>query len=302
MPAPLLSVLIPAYRYAEGVARILERLAPWSTEECEVRVYDDSPDDAVEQAVGAFGASNGLIVHYHRNRPALGAVANWNALLTSAKGRHVLLLHHDEFPLGQQFLARVLTALSHEPAPDVLILDCLLVDARNGHNRRHMPGLLRLAVARHAPDFLYRRNVIGPVSALVVRRSLYPAFESTLRWMVDVDAYVRLLHNPGLRIVLEPALRVGSLLAREGSITSTLQPELERVHHDELTWLRRERDSGIPWIADPRNGSWPDRLLLSTESLMWLLWRAVARIGWWLGLSTLPPAQLRRDLQAGRTR
>ena len=295
---PLLSILVPAYGYADGVARILAGLAPWPGGACEVLVFDDSPDDAVAEVVRAFNARGGCQVDYRRNTPALGAVQNWNALIAAAGGQHAWLLHHDEFPIGERFVDRLLARLGAAGTADVLLLDCLLADAANGHNRRHLPAALRLAVARHAPRYLYRRNVIGPASVMVVRRALYPVFASPLRWLVDVDAYVRLLQIHGLHIDLAPDLAVGSVLARQDSITATLQPGLGRLEQAERSWLHQQRAASTPWLRADRPGG-ATRLLLLGESLLWALWRLVSRCPWWLGLSARPRAELRQALRRG---
>ena len=295
---PLLSILVPAYCYADGVARILAGLAPWPSQACEVLVFDDSPDDAVADVVRNFNTRGGCQVVYRHNKPALGAVPNWNMLIAAASGRHVWLLHHDEFPIGEHFVDRLLSRLGAADAAEVLLLDCLLADAANGHNRRHLPAALRLAVARHAPGYLYQRNVIGPASALVVNRACYPVVAPQLRWLVDVDAYVQLLQDRGLRIDLAADLAVGSVLARRDSITATIQPGLGRIELAERSWLRQQRASTSPWLQACRQGA-ATRLMLLGEGLLWTLWRLASRCPWWLGLSALPRAQMQKALRRG---
>jgi hypothetical protein len=287
----LLSILVPAYAYAAGVTRILAGLAPWAADCCEVLVFDDSPGDEVAAAVHEFCASSACVVDYRHHRPALGAVPNWNALLDSARGSYVWLLHHDEFPVGANFLSRLLAALQTDP--DVLLLSCLLVDADSGRNRRHMPATLQLAVARHNAGYLFRRNVIGPVSSLVMRRSLCPRFEPALKWKVDVAFYVQLLQRSGVRIESAGALSIGSVLNREGSITATLQKGLAQRQRDEHRWLRECGSARTIWLADPGAGPWASRLLLATERAAWMLWRGVSRMPAWMGRSARPTAELR---------
>ncbi len=297
---PLLSILVPAYRYADGVARILAGLAPWPSEACEVLVFDDSPDDAVADVVRNFNACGGCRADYRHNTPALGAVPNWNALIAAARGRHVWLLHHDEFPIGKYFVDRLLARLGATDAADVLLLDCLLADAASGRNRRHLPAAMRLALARHAPCYLYRRNVIGPASALIVRRAHYPVFEPQLRWLVDVDAYAQLLQVRGIRVDLAVDLQVGSVLARQDSITATLQPGLARLEQAERRWLRQQRSAATPWLQSSRQSA-STRLMLFGEGLLWALWRLGSRCPWWLGFSALPREHVRQALLRGRS-
>jgi hypothetical protein len=285
------------------VSRILYGLAPWPADSCEVLVFDDSPKDEVAQAVQAFNASHasqGCRVDYRHNHPALGAVTTWNALLDAAKGRHVWLLHHDEFPVGADFVPRLLQRLAADP--DVVVLDCLLVDAPSGRNRRHLPMTLRTAVARHAPDYLLRRNVIGPTSALVVRRTIYPRFQRALQWKVDVEAYARLFASLSGAVLAAPDLAIGSLLNRSASITATLKDGLAQRERDEHRWMREQQGLQTPWLADPRTGPLATRLRLQIENLAWLSWRALSRLPAVLGWSARPTAELRRALSAAAAR
>jgi hypothetical protein len=288
---PLLSILVPAYAYAQGATRILAGLAPWQAAECEVLVFDDSPGDEILHVVDAFNRRPESQIQYVHNRPALGAVHNWNALLCAARGHYIWLLHHDEFPLGPQFLSRLLAQLRR--SPDVLLLDCILVAPQSMRSRRHFPGHLRLGVARRAPDYLFRRNLIGPTSALVVRRAIYPAFEPHLRWKVDVDAYVRLFSTPGCKIQLGSGLQIASVLSREHSITATLSAALGQIAREEHAWLRNHRHGPKFWLADGTSAGPATRLALAAESLIWHVWRALSRVPYWLGVSVVARERVR---------
>jgi hypothetical protein len=290
---PRLSVLVPAYRYPAGVLRILDGLFDGceGTDAVEVLVHDDSPDDAVAEAISAHPAARS--VQYRHSRPARGAVPNWNALLDAARGHHVWLLHHDEFPVGPRFLPRLLDRLSAADAPDVLVLDCLLADLRRLRARRHLPGWLRVAVARHAPDYLLRRNVIGPTSAFVARRELYPRFDPALRWVVDVEAFRRLL-LPRPSVALADGLAIASVLDRPGSITASLGGELARIDRAEREALGA---SAGRWAA-PAAGR-PLRLaVFACETAAWAALRAAQHAMAALGGPVLAEEVLRRA--AGR--
>jgi glycosyltransferase involved in cell wall biosynthesis len=250
---PLLSVLLPAYRYPEGVHRILSLLQPLPFADCELIVLDDSPDDEVEQEVVRWCSATGIQVAYQRNRPALGAAANWNALLDKARGQYCLLLHHDEFPLGDNFVVNLIQELRKEPDVDVIILDCVLIDPRNRRCRRHLPTWLRAFVVNRFPQYLFRRNVIGPTSAMVIRRMLYPRFDERLRWLIDVDVYVRLFRVTK-RLRFCPQIRVGSILGRADSITAGL------------------------WLGPVRGEPILHSILRVCEAVCWNLMRGLTRI------------------------
>ena len=81
---PVLSILIPAYNYADGVRRIVQPLLSEGRTDIEIVVHDDSTDDRVEAAIAELAAFHSYL-RYTRNVPAKGAVGNWNGLLQNAQ-------------------------------------------------------------------------------------------------------------------------------------------------------------------------------------------------------------------------
>lgn len=245
---PLLSVLIPAYRYPTGVRRILAALGPSVPPGLELVISDDSPDDSVQREVESWRERTGGSCRYRRNCPALGAVSNWNTLLEEASGEYCWLLHHDEYPLGANFLPSLLGLLSGAAAQDVVLLDCILFDPADRRIRRHVAQWLRAHIARKHPGYLLRRNVIGPVSALVVRRRLFPRFDIRLKWLVDVDAYVALFAGKPT-LWAGPGLQLGSILGRRDSITAGLGQRVRQIAEEEKAYLREKWPFAEQWLG-----------------------------------------------------
>lgn len=276
---PLLTIAVPAYGYAEGVGRIFSRLWPLP-QDCEVLVFDNSADDddEVEETVAGWCAATSMQVTYQRNRPEFGAAGNWNALIDAAQGEFCWLLHHDEFPLSGQFLTKLTAVLRAEHDLDVLVLDCILVNPRTGQNRRHLPAWLRALVVKRFPGYLFRRNVIGPTAAVVARRSLYPRFDTKLRWLVDVDAYVRLLRVTK-RVAMCPELQIGSLLGRGDSITARLAPSISQIENEERCYLKQREPAPGFWLGPGAQEPRFKLLVRAAESVGWKVMRVATRIG-----------------------
>lgn len=274
---PLLSILVPAYCYGDGLVRILTRLRLLPMEDCELIVLDDSPDDGVEQEVVRWSSATGMQVAYQHNRPALGAAANWNALLDKARGKYCLLLHHDEFPLGHNFVMNLIQELRKDPDVDIFMLDCILIDPQNRRCRRHLPTWLRTFVVKRFPQYLFRRNVIGPVSTLVIRRMLYPRFDERLRWLIDVDVYVRLL-KVTRRLRLCPQIQVGSILGRADSITAGLGSSIPQIAREERAYLKGVHHTTSLWFGPVCNEPILHSMLRACEAVCWNLMRGLTRI------------------------
>jgi hypothetical protein len=268
----LLSILVPAYAYPEGVRRILEACTAGRRRDVEVIVSDDSEDEGVARVVGSFDAS-GLEVSYRHNRPALGPAGNWNALVGMARGEYCLLIHHDEFPLTPGLPDALATELEAHGRPDVLLLRCVLVEATTGRNRLHVPDWLRELVVRRAPGYLFRRNVIGPLSVVVARRAVYPRFDASLRWLIDVDACYRLLRSAG-SVRFCRSMAIGSMGTRRGSITAGLGERVSSIAREERRALRVTHGSGIAGLK--LDSGWP-RALGWVEGVAWLVFRALTR-------------------------
>jgi glycosyltransferase involved in cell wall biosynthesis len=216
-------------------------------------------------------------VAYRRNRPALGAAANWNALLDKARGKYCLLLHHDEFPLGDRFVIDLIQELRKDPDVDVIMLDCVLIEPQNGRCRRHLPTWLRAFVVSRFPQYLFRRNVIGPSSSLVIRRTLYPRFDVRLRWLIDVDVYVRLL-KIAKRLRMCPQIQVGSILGRADSITTGIRSSVPQIEREERAYLEGVHHTTSLWLGPVHDESILHSMLRACEAVCWSLLRGLTRI------------------------
>lgn len=259
-----LSILIPAFNYSKGVERILQALTPLPPR-VELIVSDDSTDTSVMDIVGKYATEN---VVYKKNIPAKGAVTNWNDLLGSAKGEFLILLHHDELPLGPKFLNRLLAVLRHT-SKDVLMMDVLLLNGSLAPIRRHVPRALRDFVIRYVPGYLFCRNVIGPTASLVVRKASFPPFDTTLKWLVDVELYYRLRQNTKGWTTLRE-FEIGSVQGDHETITHSIQSQLNDLEQTERTRLRAAHPDASFWINLPGNP-----LSGTLEAVVWGSFRVV---------------------------
>lgn len=297
MNRPRLSVLIPAYCYAPGLERILKALGEGYLNEWELLIFDDSPDNEIQELVSLFAIRSKCTLKYQHNKPPLGAAANWNALLDAARGEYCMLLHHDEFPLSEHFVHNLVQALRQDVKTDILLLDCVLADPGSGSCRRHLPMWLRTFVVRHCPNYLFRRNVVGPTATLVIRRSLYPRFDGRLRWLIDVDLYARVLKVTRLLRPC-PHIQIGSLLGRADSITASLGSEIAGIEREERVYLQDRHPTARVWLG-PRAGE-PvlHGVLRACEAACWYGMRLVTRIATLFYPNPVPIAEVRQALNA----
>lgn len=248
----LLSILIPTYDYRPGLERILSSLAPLPAD-VEVLVFDDTPGTSLEAVIARFaGAIPGLRYRHNLTHTgsALGPGENWNALLDAAAGDYILLMHHDETPLCPSFFNSLRRHLTRSPTTDVYLLDLMLLDQELQPLRRHVPRWLRHLVVRYWPSYLFRRNVIGPTATLVFRRAVAPRFDPALRWLIDVEFYVKLFESP-IRWTETPEICIGSVQRSRGTITAELSTHLREIDAAERKLLAERYPKYCLWLGSP---------------------------------------------------
>lgn len=226
-----LSILIPAYNYADGVLRILERLGNYNHNQVEVIISDDSTNCEL----------NDLIKHeypdlkYIRNEPSLGPVFNWNQLLRKASGDYIWLVHHDEFPMENDFVEKLLDVIQSQPNVDVFVLKLNVINTMR-FRRVFLNNQFRIFLINFFPTYLFFRNFIGPVSSLVFNRLVSDDFNTSLKWFVDIEFYMR-MRKRTKKWILSNKLYISSEANRSLSITSSLKHEINYVKSHEYEIL-----------------------------------------------------------------
>ena len=268
-----LSILIPAYDYLEGVQKILSSVLSHTTTELEVIVSDDSSKDEIRCLVDEYSAVFPGTLIYRRNQPPLGAVHNWNSLLEMATGEYAMLLHHDEYPINNNFIQDAIDRINHYAKYiDVFVLDCILVSEDRRTVRPHLPNFIRRFVLTDHPSYLFKRNLLGPTSCLIVRRALYPRFDVSIHWLVDVDVYFQ-LRIATARWIFCNDLKICSMLGRKDSITASIKNGLCELDKRERKYLKLKYPNVHIWLS-------PDKYWIfgRLESIAWLGMRGITRL------------------------
>jgi glycosyltransferase involved in cell wall biosynthesis len=273
-----LSILLPLYNYPEGAARIMNRLdllsvPPSITNKIEVVIFDDSDDEGIKDQVTQIQAGM-RFVKYKSNSPSLGACSNWNSLIREARGEYYILIHHDEFPLVENFVLKVLKEIKKNRGIDIIMMDCLLVDRGSDSLRRHVPSFIRVQVFKHFPEYLFLRNVIGPTASLIVKKSLHSSFDCSLHWLIDVDEYYR-IRQSAKSFIFSSDLKIVSYIDKGNSITSSLGGRISHIKQQEFKRLIDKNLKVKPYLIG-------NKLSLFLESILWVGMRIVTRTYWFV--------------------
>ena len=116
---------------------------------------------------------------------------------------------------------------------------------KNGeHLFLHVPGKKAISAVRDNVNNLQFANIIGPPSLTIFRKRKNFKFDENLKWVVDVDAYIRLIkENPKFYFIEEPLLNITSDAPHQ--VTKTFHKDrLARVL-EHLYLLTKHRETGI---------------------------------------------------------
>lgn len=252
------SICIPAYNNADGIARLLASIAAQTFADYEVIISDDSRTRDVERAVRdarekfpqCFPDDRFV---YLRNEKPLGAVPNWNAALLHARGTYLKLMHHDDFFTDGDSLARFVSLLDEAPDAAMAFSGSMQVPLHGGKTGGKIAGK---GTPRHisAEDrkaletdwrYLYLQNPVGAPSAVIVRREFVQregiSYDTALTWLVDAEYYMQILsRSPHFACTEAPLVSIG---LSDAQLTRRVSED-DEIQIREYTHVFRKYDLG----------------------------------------------------------
>lgn len=198
MPAPTISVVIPAYNAESFIGEALRSVLDQDESPAEIIVVDDGCTDATADIVAGFGPRVTLL------RQANGGEASArNAGMTVASGEWVSFLDADDRFLPSRMRA-VRTAIERGDGVDAVTTDAFLESA-GAVLRRCYEADWPFAVDNQREEILRRNFVFGHVTANRRRLLDLGGFDESIRHTSDWAMWIRLLLDDGrIGAVLEP--------------------------------------------------------------------------------------------------
>ena len=186
-----LSICIPAYKRTEFLERLLNSISKQDFKNFEVIVTDDSSDGTVERLCFEFKRS--FEIRYFKNPVTLGTPENWNESIRHAKGEWIKIMHDDDWFSDKNSLSKFVNAISKNPKINFLFsaFEDQYLDEKVSKKVRANP--FRLWQLFHNPVTLLSSNVIGPPSVTIYKRDMGLEYDKKLKWLVDIDFYIRFL-------------------------------------------------------------------------------------------------------------
>ena len=213
--SPFISICIPCYKRAHLLRRLFHSIAAQTYKDFNVIVTDNSDDESVRHLVREYETI--MPVTYHQNDPFLEMGANWNACMERADGTWLKLMHDDDWFTDEHCLAAF---ASKAAARKHGLIFSAYYNVQEGTEAKTL--VLRKSIdlwlLNGSPYNLLRGNYIGPPSVTLIHRDTFRSFHPQLKWMVDVEEYLRVLKlRHGLTYIAAPLICIG---VHEGQATT----------------------------------------------------------------------------------
>jgi glycosyltransferase involved in cell wall biosynthesis len=236
-----ISICIPAYKRVEYLTRLLDSIAEQDFNSFEVILTDDSPGAEVSELLEDYSDEFPFV--YQKNQHPMGMPQNWNEAIRLARGKWIKLMHDDDWFARPDALERL--SILAEKEPDAMIFcgysDVLL---KSGKKKKRWLNSFRFRQAKKEPVSLLSRNIIGPPSVVMYKNDGRHFYDERLRWLVDIDMYVRRIADNKIVYLPEFLINVG---VGDEQVTTSVHgnPEVEVPEHFyflEKTGLKRLRN------------------------------------------------------------
>lgn len=176
--APLVSVVMPVYNYAEFVPRAINSLLAQEFADWELIISDNASTDNTAEVARGFAAQD-VRIHYFRNDSNVGVCGNFNLCEARAHpdSHYIFGLPADDW-LHPQALATLVAAADANPDVTITYCDGYRMEGETNLGRfSAMFKQVALAGKHRELGLLYRHNYIPFQGALINRqlaRLLYP--------------------------------------------------------------------------------------------------------------------------------
>jgi glycosyltransferase involved in cell wall biosynthesis len=184
--------------------RLLKSIDSQSYTNFEVIITDDSGEDtAVEKFIHTSNFT--FNIFYFKNNTSLGSPMNWQAAISHAKGDWIKIMHDDDYFATSTSLQHFVDKISEGS-------DCIF----SGYNAVFEDrGTINMTISKFYfnrvvknPFLLFAKNIIGPPSVLMFKKTISERFDKRLKWIVDWEYYIRLSLKYKLIYIKEPLICV----------------------------------------------------------------------------------------------
>lgn len=203
----LISICIPAYKRVDYLKRLLDSIAVQTYRDFEVIVTDDSPNEEVQQLCRQY--TDQFALHFFKNPHNLNTPENWNEGVRKARGQWIKIMHDDDWFSTPDSLTQFAQAIRQHP--DSTFFFSAYANIYEGTNRRQEMRLKSFwnKALEMDPLVLIADNVVGPPSVTLYKNNREIWYDRNMKYVVDIDFYVRYLGKNAPLYIDAPLINVG---------------------------------------------------------------------------------------------
>jgi glycosyltransferase involved in cell wall biosynthesis len=204
---PFISICIPTYQRPHLLKKLLDSISSQTFRDFEIIINDNSPDDTVEQLVKSYKEQ--LPISYHHNNPTTTASENCNAVMQRANGEWIKLMHDDDWFATPVALQKFADA-AKQSGKDFIFSACTQVWLDSGKEQKDFLTEEKQQWLSESPFCLFYLNVIGHPSVTMHKKDNSVLYDTTIRWVLDIDFYMRYFQkHPGYHYIDESLVNIG---------------------------------------------------------------------------------------------
>lgn len=210
------SICIPTYNQTKYLKKTLDSILIQEYKDYEIIVSDDSTNEEVKELVESYNFGSKL--RYYRNIPSLGSPENWNAAIRKSEGQFIKIMHHDDWFSTDKSLAEFMLLAEENPQCDFIFSGSHVMSETKDDWFQSIRSV-RVHEIRINPELLFCSNSIGVPSSVLFKNGKDIYFDKNLKWLVDLEFYIRFLYtNKSFAYTLKP---LTVTFEPEGRITNT---------------------------------------------------------------------------------
>lgn len=250
--------------------RLLDSVCEQSFKDFEVIITDDSPGTDVKELCDAY--QNKFTLSYNRNNQPLGTPENWNEAIRKANGEWIKLMHDDDWFSNEDSLRYFADEIKKNKTASFIFSAYRNIYLDTGKQEEVFIDSFRYKLLKKNPATLFSKNIIGPPSVVLHRNDHHFFYDANLKWLVDIDFYIRYFQSDKPVYIPQSIINVGmssQQVTRETFRVRDVEiPEnfyvLNKAGLHQLknilvydAWWRLLRNLGIKNISDIRNSGYP---------------------------------------------
>ena len=205
---PRVSVCIPVYNCEKYIAQAIGSVLEQTFQDWELVIDDNASTDGTLNIIHMFSDPR---IHIINNKMNIGLEANWNKVVTAARGEYIKLLPADDF-LYPLCLERQVEIFESSENASLALVGCardivdpdgkrLIVRKFPGREGK-ISGILAIRKVLRSGT-----NLLGEPAAILFKRSLLEKaglFDGSFAYVIDVDLWLRMLLHGDLYVLSNP--------------------------------------------------------------------------------------------------